>query len=216
MADMILVIGNRNYSSWSLRPWLAMKANGLVFDELLIPLDTPDFPRQVAAYGAAGRVPILVDGGMTVWDSLAIVEHLAERFPDRSHWWPQQPRLRSHARATVAEMHSGFAAVRSEMPMNLKRAHGAIELSPAARREVARIEAVWGEALAISGGPWLYGDFSIADAFYAPVATRFATYAVSLGEAAHAYVERIHAHPDFAAWHAAALEEPWALAADAI
>ncbi|MFQ5347843.1 MAG: glutathione S-transferase family protein [Rhodothalassiaceae bacterium] len=216
MSDMSLVIGNRNYSSWSLRPWLAMKANGLAFDELLIPLDTPEFPRQVAAYGAAGRVPILVDGGMTVWDSLAIVEHLAERFPDCPHWWPQQPGLRSHARAVVAEMHAGFAAVRSEMPMNLKRASGAVAVSPAARREVARIEAIWNEALAMSGGPWLYGDFSIADAFYAPVATRFRTYAVRLGEAAQAYVDRIHAHPDFATWYAAALEEPWALAADAI
>ncbi len=216
MPDMTLVIGNRNYSSWSLRPWLAMKANGLDFDEVLIPLDTPEFPDQVAAYGAAGRVPILVDGDITLWDSLAIVEHLAERFPDRPHWWPQQPALRCHARAVVAEMHSGFDAVRGEMPMNLKRTPGPVGLSAAARREVARVEAIWEQALAMSGGPWLYGDFSIADAFYAPVATRFCSYAVPLGAPASAYAARIHAHPDFAAWQAAALEEPWVLEADAI
>lgn len=206
---MKLVIGNRNLSSWSLRPWLAMKANGLVFDEELVRLDTPEFAPAVARYGAAGRVPILVDGDVVVWDSLAIVEHLAGRFPEGRHWWPGDDALRAHARSAVAEMHSGFARVRATMPMNLARAPEPVGPDAATRTEIARIEQLWGEALRRSGGPFLYGDFSIADAFFAPVATRFRSYAVALQEAPSAdYVGRIHDWPDFRTWREAALREP--------
>jgi glutathione S-transferase len=209
MPSLKLIIGNRNYSSWSLRPWLAMKANGLDFDEELIPLDTPQFRVAIAGYGAAGRVPILIDGDLVIWDSLAILEHLAERFPKGRHWWPRVDFLRAHARAAVAEMHSGFARVRGAMPMNLKRDPSLAPLDDGTRAEVARIEHLWSEALRLSGGPFLYGDFSIADVFYAPVATRFRSYAVALGEPASAYVPQIHAWPDFAAWRAAAIRKVW-------
>lgn len=209
MASLKLIIGNRTYSSWSLRPWLAMKANGLEFEEELIPLDTPQFKATIASYGAAGRVPILIDGEVTVWDSLAIVEHLAERFPNGRHWWPRAGFLRAHARAAVAEMHSGFPRVRGNMPMNLRRTPAPVALDQATKDEIARIEHLWSEALRLSGGPFLYGDFSIADAFFAPVATRFRSYAVPLGETAETYVRHIHDWPDFRAWHEAALKEPW-------
>lgn len=207
MAGMKLVIGDRNLSSWSLRPWLAMKANGLVFDEEVLRLDTPGFAPAVARYGAAGRVPILLDGDLVVWDSLAILEHLAERFPRAGHWWPADDALRAHARSAVAEMHSGFARVRATMPMNLARAPEPVPLDEAARVEIARICTLWREALRRSGGPYLYGDFGIADAVFAPVATRFRTYAVALGEAESAYVDRIHDRPDFRVWREAALRD---------
>lgn len=141
MSDLTLIIGNKNYSSWSLRPWLAMKANGLTFNERLIVLDTPDFKAEISQFSAANRVPVLIDDEITIWDSLAICDHLAERFPKGRHWWPQAPFLRAHARSAVAEMHSGFAKIRAEMPMNLKRAPKAVALSDEAKAEVARVEA---------------------------------------------------------------------------
>lgn len=207
MAAMKLVIGDRNLSSWSLRPWLAMKANGLVFEEETVRLDTPGFKGAVARYGAAGRVPILVDGDLVVWDSLAIVEHLAARFPEGRHWWPADEASRAHARSAVAEMHSGFARVRTSMPMNLARAPEPVPLDDATCAEIARICQLWREALRRSGGPFLYGGFGIADAVFAPVATRFRTYAVELGDAEAGYVDRIHDRPDFRTWREAALRE---------
>lgn len=216
MADLTLIIGNKNYSSWSLRPWLAMKANGLDFAEEIIPLNVPEFGPAIARYSGAGQVPVLLDGDVTIWDSLAICEHLAERFPKGRHWWPQAPHLRAHARAAVAEMHSGFAAVRKAMPMNLKRSPKAVPLDDKAKAEIERIEALWAEALALSGGPFLYGDFSIADAFYAPIATRFRSYAVSLTALSERYVAHIHDWPDFLAWRDAGLKEPWCHDSDAL
>lgn len=209
MSDLTLVVGNKNYSSWSLRPWLAMKANGLLFAEEVVPLNTPEFASTVARYGGAGQVPILRDGDITVWDSLAICEYLAERFPKGRCWWPQAVHLRGHARAAVAEMHAGFFNVRKAMPMNLKRTPRPVPLDAATKAEIARIEFLWAEALRLSGGPFLYGDFSIADAFYAPIATRFQSYAVPLTEASTRYVAQIHKRPDFLEWRDAGLKEPW-------
>lgn len=209
MSDLKLVIGNRNYSSWSMRPWLAMKANGLAFEEEVIPLDTDDFAPAIARYNAAGRVPLLVDGETVVWDSLAIVEHLAERFPKGRHWWPAAGFLRAHARAAVAEMHSGFSHLRTSMPMDLKRDPKPLALDAASEADVRRVTTMWDEALRLSGGPFLYGDFSIADAFFAPVATRFHGYAVPVSEASQGYIRHIHDWPDFKAWKEAALQEPW-------
>lgn len=216
MSDLTLVIGNKNYSSWSLRPWLAMKANGLEFGEEIIPLNTPEFSSAIARYSGAGQVPVLLDGEITVWDSLAICEHLADRFPKGRHWWPQALHLRAHARAAVAEMHSGFSNVRKAMPMNLKRTPKPVPLNDAAKAEIARIESLWGEALGLSGGPFLYGDFSIADAFYAPIATRFQSYAVPLSALSARYVGQIHKWPDFLEWRDAGLKEPWSHDSDAL
>ncbi|GAK32957.1 glutathione S-transferase [Iodidimonas nitroreducens] len=209
MADLTLVIGNKNYSSWSLRPWLAMKANGLDFDEKLIVLDTEHFKDELARFGGAGRVPLLVDGDLVIWDSLAICDHLAERFPKGRHWWPRAGFLRAHARSAVAEMHSGFPAVRSEMPMNLKRTPKAIALSDQAQKEVARISTLWRDALTLSGGPFLYGDFSIADAFFAPVATRLRSYDVAVEPLVASYISHIHDWPDFQLWLKDAVQEIW-------
>ncbi|WP_281301097.1 MULTISPECIES: glutathione S-transferase family protein [unclassified Iodidimonas] len=209
MADLTLVIGNKNYSSWSLRPWLAMKANGLDFDEKLIVLDTEYFKDELARFGGAGRVPLLVDGDLVIWDSLAICDHLAERFPKGRHWWPRAEFLRAHARSAVAEMHSGFPAVRSEMPMNLKRPPKAVALSDQAQKEVARISTLWRDALTLSGGPFLYGDFSIADAFFAPVATRLRSYDVTVEPLVASYINHIHDWPDFQLWHKDAVQEIW-------
>ncbi|GGO05708.1 glutathione S-transferase [Iodidimonas muriae] len=216
MSELTLIIGNKNYSSWSLWPWLAMKANGLTFNERLIVLDTPDFKAEISQFSAANRVPVLIDDEITIWDSLAICDHLAERFPKGRHWWPQASFLRAHARSAVAEMHSGFAKVRAEMPMNLKRAPKAVALSDEAKAEVARVEALWDEALRLSGGPFLYGDYSIADAFFTPLATRLRSYDVELGKSAKRYVAHVHDWPDFQGWRAAALAEPWAHASDSL
>lgn len=212
-----LIIGNKNYSSWSLRPWLAMTALGIPFEEILVPLDAPDFKQRVREHSPAGRVPVLIDGEAVVWESIAILEYLAERFPDKA-MWPIEPASRGHARSLATEMHNGFGALRGVAPMNLWRPVEPRAFPQEALKDVRRITRRWAEARRLfgEGGDFLFGAFSGADAMYAPVATRIRTYAIEVDDLSAAYVEAIHAHPAFVAWKDAALREEGALAEDEV
>jgi glutathione S-transferase len=210
---MLLIIGNKNYSSWSLRPWIAMKVAGIAFEERLISLNDPDFKRSVSAVGRNGKVPALDDGGVHVWETLAILEYLADKFP-RAGLWPADPRARGHARAIAAEMHAGFQALRQECPMNFWRPVKRRELSADARANAARIDAIWAECLERYGGPFLFGAFGAADGMYAPVVSRFHTYAVEVGARSRAYMDAVMALPAWREWKEAALQEPWVLPED--
>jgi glutathione S-transferase len=213
---MKLVIGNKNYSSWSMRPWVLARHFGLPFEEVVARFDGFEpgsaFKRAVAAVSPAGKVPVLVeDDGSAVWDSLAIVERLAELFLQHA-LWPRDARARARARSVTAEMHAGFGALREHCPMNVEAALpevGARVLAgqPGVRADLARVVALWQDALAASGGPFLFGEFCIADAFYAPVVMRLRTYALPVPEDAAAYMARVVASPGVAAWIAAALAE---------
>ena len=205
---MKLVIGNKNYSSWSLRPWLLLRANNIPFEEERIPLYQLDTKPRILGYSAAGKVPILVDGDVTIWDSFAIAEYLAERFPDRE-LWPNDAKRRARARSVTAEMHSGFTAMRSAMSMNCRGSFPGKGATPEAMADVARVIAIWEDCRAnfAEGGEFLFGKFSIADAFYAPVATRFMTYGVPLSKVAQRYVDSIHALPAMREWVAASRAE---------
>ena len=210
-----LIIGNKNYSSWSLRPWLAMKVAGIAFDEILISLDAPDFKAQITARSGAGKVPVLIDGDIHVWESLAILEYLAERFPGL---WPAQEGARAHARAIAAEMHAGFLPLRRQLPMNIRRPVEERALDDEAASDVSRIDAIWNECRAKfgGGGPFLYGAFCVADAMYAPVVWRFHTYAVKVSATARAYMNAIIALPASQQWREAARREPWVLPHDEV
>jgi glutathione S-transferase len=207
-----LVIGNKNYSSWSMRPWVLMRQLGIAFDEVKLRFDFSEgsaFRQAVARVSPAGFVPVLVDDGFAVWDTLAIAEYLAERFPGV---WPADAKARARARSVCAEMHSGFAALRGACPMNIEASLPEVGAkvwaeNDAVRRNVARIESLWADALHDSGGPFLFGAFSAADAFYAPVAMRFATYALPLSERSRGYMARLAAAPGVAAWIADARAE---------
>ena len=175
-----LVIGNKNYSSWSFRPWLAMKVARIPFEETVIPLDTPDFKSRITALSGAGKVPVLIDGDTCVWESLAILEYLAEKFPEAG-LWPQDAQARAHARAISAEMHAGFQPLRRQLPMNMRRPVKPQRLEADAETDVQRIEAIWSHCrtrFGQGGGPFLHGAFGAADAMYAPVVSRFHTYGV--------------------------------------
>jgi glutathione S-transferase len=203
------VIGNKNYSSWSMRPWLALRANSIPFEEIFVPLYTGAADKQrILDFSHAGKVPILVDGEVTVWDSLAIIEYIAERFPEK-RLWPEHPAHRAYARAVSAEMHSGFAALRNECGMNLHRPVRAIELSDDARANIARIEEVWADCRKRCGrsGPFLFGRFGAADAMFAPVVHRFRTYAIAVSQETQAYMDTMMAQPAFAEWTKAAMAE---------
>ena len=209
-----LVIGNKNYSSWSMRPWVAMVQAGIPFEEHKLRLDlSPDsaFRQAVARLSPAGRVPVLVVDGHAVWDTLAIAETLHELFPDRG-LWPADSRQRARARSLCAEMHAGFSALRSHCPMNIEASLpevGARILAeqPAVGADLTRIDAMWCDALTASGGPFLFGDFCAADAFYAPVAMRIRSYRLPMSPQAAAYVERLATAPAVARWIADALAE---------
>lgn len=188
-----LVIGNKNYSSWSMRPWVLMTQAGIPFEEIQVWLGEPDTAAQIARHSPSGRVPALLDGDLTVWDSLAICETLAERFPDK-HLWPADARARARARAVAAEMHSGFAALRTRMPMNIRNRYPGKGMNAEVAADVARIAAIWGECVA-AGGPYLFGDFGIVDAMFTPVVFRFRTYGVALPDIARGYLERMLATP---------------------
>jgi glutathione S-transferase len=197
-----LVIGNKNYSSWSMRPWLALRANNIAFEEVFVPLYTGDADKQrILAVTRSGKVPALVDGDLTVWDSLAIIEYAAERFPE-ARLWPEDRAARAHARSISAEMHSGFMALRNECGMNLHRPVKAIALSPDARANIARIEQIWTECRQRyeKSGPFLFGAFSGADAMFAPVVHRFRTYAIEVGPQAADYMTTMMALPAFQEW----------------
>jgi len=208
MAKLQLVIGNKAYSSWSLRPWLLLRESGIAFDEILIPLYQPDSPRKIRERSPSGRVPALIDGGTTIWDSLAICEYVAEKFP-KAKGWPDDERARAIARSVCAEMHSGFAAVRTELPMNLRGRRTGVTPSETARAEIDRIFDIWSDCRRQfgTGGKFLFGRFGIADAMYAPVVTRFATYGVALSGAVRDYSEAIQALPSLKEWTQAAREE---------
>ena len=210
-----LLIGNKNYSSWSFRPWIAMKVAGLDFEEQVISLDDLDFKATVLKVSPAGKVPVLIDGDVRVWESLAILEHLAENFPDAG-LWPAERQARAQARAVASEMHGGFVPLRSECPMNFWRTVKPRALSEGARGNVARIDAMWSDCRARygQGGPFLFGRFSAADAMYAPVVARFHTYAVEVGPASRAYMAAMMALPAWQDWKQAALREPWVLPHD--
>jgi glutathione S-transferase len=204
-----LVIGNKNYSSWSMRPWLAMRAGGIAFEEIFIPLYTDQADKdRILRYSRAGKVPALIDGDITVWDSLAIIEYLAERFPE-AKLWPADRAARAHARSISAEMHSGFMALRNECGMNLHRPVGAVKLSADAEANVARVREIWTDCRARhgGGGPFLFGTFTAADAMYAPVVHRFRTYAIKVSAVVQAYMEAMMALPAFAEWTKAGLAE---------
>lgn len=212
MADFTLVIGNRNYSSWSLRAWLAMKRTGADFDEVVIPLDQPDSPSAIRVHSPAGRVPVLRHGALTVWDSLAIAEYLAERFP-AAGLWPADAEARAWARSVSAEMHAGFPALREQLPMDLRARLTGGEISPDVTADIVRIDAIWTDCRRLhgDGGPFLFGRFTIADAFFAPVVGRFRTYGIELAGEAAAYADAIWQWPDMQAWLDAANDEPWTI-----
>jgi glutathione S-transferase len=210
---MLLIIGNKNYSSWSFRPWIAMKAVGIAFEERVVSLSDPEFKQTIAAVSQNGKVPALDDDGVHVWESLAVLEYLAEKFP-QAGLWPADTRARAHARALAAEMHGGFAALRNECPMNFWRPVKRRELTADALADVARIDAMWSECRARYGGPFLFGRFGAADAMYAPMVSRFHTYAVEVGEDSRAYMDAVMALPAWREWKEAALKEPWILPYD--
>ena len=214
---LTLFIGNKNYSSWSLRPWIAMKVAGIAFDEVVISLDAPDFKSRVSKISGTGKVPALDDNGTHTWESLAILEYLAERFP-AARLWPADPAARAYARAISSEMHAGFVPLRRACPMNMWRPVKKRELNDEAVANVRRIEAMWADCRARygAGGPFLFGPFCAADAMYAPVVARFHTYDVEVDAAARAYMAAMRALPAWREWETAALKEPWVLAEDEV
>ncbi|WP_114971950.1 glutathione S-transferase family protein [Rhodoferax ferrireducens] len=210
-----LYIGNKNYSSWSMRPWVLLKQAGIPFDEVKVRFDSFDadstFKQTLSALTPTGKVPVLVDGDLVVWDTLAIAEYLAEQFPDKA-LWPQDKSVRARARSVCAEMHAGFTGLRGNCPMNIDASladTGALiwRDKPAVRADVARLVAMWQELLAQHGGPLLFGNFSIADAYFAPVCMRLKTYALPVPPVIAAYVERVCALPGVQAWVNDALAE---------
>jgi glutathione S-transferase len=208
-----LAIGNKNYSSWSMRPWLALRASNIAFEEIFIPLYTGEADkRKILDVTRSGKVPALVDGDITVWDSLSIIEYLAERFP-QARLWPEDRASRAHARSVSAEMHSGFMALRNECPMNLHRPIKAIALSEDARANIARVQQIWTECRERYGksGPFLFGAFSGADAMFAPVVYRFHTYAIEVTPVVADYMKTMLAQPAVQEWTRAGLAETLAI-----
>jgi len=210
-----LYIGNKNYSSWSMRPWVLFRQADIAFEEIVVRFDSFDegseFRRQISTVSPVGKVPVLDDDGLKVWDTLAIAEYLAERFPEKN-LWPQGVQARARARSVCAEMHSGFAALRGACPMNIEADLAGIGAlvwrdKPAVRADVARLVAMWRELLAGHEGAMLFGDFCIADAFFAPVCMRLKGYALPVPEDIAAYIARLSALPGVKAWIDGALAE---------
>lgn len=208
MTKLTLIIGNKNYSSWSLRPWLAMSVFGIEFEEIRIPLYTANSSHLIRQYSPSGKVPTLVDGTVTIWESLAILEYLAEKFPQQ-HWWPVDPIARAIARSISCEMHSGFLALRHEMPMNCRANLPGRTMTATAEQDSERVQTIWRTCREQFGkdGQWLFGSFTIADAMFAPVVLRFRTYHVVLDEVAEAYSESILSLPAMRSWLQSAREE---------
>ncbi len=210
MADLTIYLGNKNYSSWSLRPWLVLKHTTVAFDEVVIPLYQPGSSETVRKYSPSGKVPVLHHGSTVVWESLAICEYLAEAFP---HFglWPSDPAARAQARAVSNEMHAGFAALRRHFPMNVRSSFPHRERIAEAQADINRVMAIWRDCrsrFGIGKGEFLFGPFTIADAMYAPVVTRFRTYHIELEREADAYCNKIMALPAMQEWIAAARNEP--------
>ncbi|SBS25692.1 Glutathione S-transferase YfcF [Marinomonas spartinae] len=197
---MKLIIANKNYSSWSLRGWMALKAFNIPFEEIKLSLSTEAFYKELAQYTPIGKVPVLLDDDLSIWDSLAICEYINETYLD-GKGWPTDKHLRARARSIVADMHSGFFGIRNEMPMNC-RAKRRVELSDQAKKEVDTLDRVWTELRQHNtpNGPYLFGEFSLADAFFAPVIFRFKTYGIELSDAARDYQQTMLAHPAMKSW----------------
>jgi glutathione S-transferase len=212
MEKPTLIIGNRNYSSWSLRAWLALEATGQVFDEVVIPLGQPDTTDNILRWSPTARVPAFRDGEIFLWDSLAICEHLAEAFPEAG-LWPDDARARANARSVVAEMHSGFVALRKHMPMNLRASYPVADHQPGVDDDIARITSIWEDCRTNFGGNGghLFGRFTIADAFYAPIVSRFRTYGVSPGGIAGEYMDAVWVLPAMQDWAEKARAEKWSV-----
>jgi glutathione S-transferase len=213
MSRLTSIVGNKNYSSWSLRGYLAAKASGLEFQEIVIPLRGIDTHQQILAHSPSGLVPAIIDGEIVVWETLAICEYLHELAPDAG-LWPKERAARAHARSIAAEMHAGFATLRRNLPMDITHDRRAESRAHLAKEDIARVAKIWNDARQLFGakgsngaGPFLYGGFSAADAMYAPIATRFRTYGVTLDPVSAAYCEAVFAWPAFKEWEAAALTE---------
>jgi glutathione S-transferase len=208
MSEFEIVIGNKAYSSWSLRGWLAVRLSGRPFREIRLPLYTDQWEQHIGGLSPSGRVPVLRDGDAVVWDSLAICEYVRETCPG-AVGWPEPSRARASAWSVSAEMHSGFTHIREEMPFNCRAIIPGLTFSEGAQEDVARAKAIWRDCRREhgAGGPWLFGEFTIADIMYAPVALRFITYGVSLGPLEQAYAEAIQAHPAVREWREGALQE---------
>ena len=218
MSGLTLVIGNKNYSTWSLRPWLALRHAGIPFDERLLLLFDENWKEAIAAVSPSGRVPVLLQGERTVWETLAIIEYANELFPDAG-LWPEDRDARATARAVANEMHAGFTALRNYMPMNLRRTDlKGRGRGPGVEDDIARICAIWRDCRSRfdAGGDFLFGPFCAADAMYAPVVTRFDTYGVDLDETCAAYSRAVLTLPAFVEWRDAALQEPWIVPEDEI
>lgn len=211
--SLTLVIANKCYSSWSFRPWILMRHLGIPFEEVVVPLAEPSTKDALLRHTPSGKVPCLHDGDLTLWDSLAIIEYVAEAFPDRAVW-PKERRARAIARALAAEMHSGFPDLRGLLPMNMRRKVRKRELTAGAAADVARLEQAFGQARADfgAGGDFLFGDFSAVDAMFAPVVNRFHVYDVPVTPATRAYMDRMMALPAWRDWSAEAALEPWTIA----
>lgn len=212
MSDLTLVIGNKNYSSWSLRPWLALKAAGQAFDEVLIVLRRPETKAEILLHSPAGKLPVLKHGDLTIWESLAICEYIAETWPEAG-LLPEDARARAVARSVMSEMHAGFVALRRELPMDIAKlsplAQNGVSPSDEAKLDIARVQQIWQDCRGRFGkkGDFLFGGFTLADAMYAPVATRLRSYSVALDPVSEAYVNAIYAWPAMQDWCAAAAKE---------
>jgi glutathione S-transferase len=215
MSELLLTIGNKNYSSWSLRPWILMKHLGLSFEERLIPLDTPEFARDVGTISPTRRVPVLQHGPLLVWDSLAICEYACEL---AGRGWPTDRATRAVARAVCAEMHAGFSILRSQWPMNARATGRRTAANPERSADVARVEELWADCRQRFGsaGPWLFGEFSVADAMYAPVVLRLRTYGAKLQASSEKYMATVLADAHMRDWLAAAEAESWVIEASEI
>jgi glutathione S-transferase len=213
MSDLVLYLGNKNYSSWSFRPWIAMEAAGIPFSDRVIPFDFAAGNPAFKELSPTGRVPVLHHGKVRVWESLAIIEYAADLFHDAGIW-PADQAARAEARSVSMEMLAGFRALRNACPMNIRRPQRAIDLPGGVMDDVARIEAIWRDSLGRWGGPFLFGAFSAADAMYAPVVNRFRTYELTSNPTSLAYMDRVMAHPAWKKWEAAALAETWIVPED--
>ena len=207
---MKLAIGTKAYSSWSLRPWILLKAHDIAFEEDLIPLDTPEFRPRVNAYHAGSTVPILVDGDVTVWESLAIMEYIADRFPEKAIW-PKDINARAFARVIANEMHAGFRGLRGACPMNLRKRYAEMDRGELVAKDVARSTAILKQSIERFGkpsgqGPFLFGAFTAADAMYAPLVSRFQTYSIKVDPVIRSYMDAIFDHPAFVEWYKASME----------
>jgi glutathione S-transferase len=207
-----LIIGNKNYSSWSLRPWIAMKQIGLAFEEVVIPMAMPNTKAEMLKHAPTGLVPVLVDGDTVVFETIAILEYLNDRFPDAG-LWPKDIAARAYARSIAAEMHGGFAALRRDCPMNMRRVVMKHIVSPEAAKHAERIDALWSGARTLygKGGPFLFGHFTNADAMYAPVINRFHVYDLPRSKTAQAYMEAMMALPAWQEWDKASRAESWVI-----